>query len=486
MAVQVGPKGDFPNRKKTLSLALALGVVLSLIVGLFGGMLAPAPAAASSGSGPQVEPGAGTWRTWLLASGSQIRPPAPPARAETKAEIRELKELIKLRDQAALDRIAYWNTAAPVYRWNELAVYEAVQHNMNVFTAGRGLALLHAALYDATIAAWDAKYAYDRPRPSELDHGVRPIIADPGSPSYPSEHAVVAGAASEILAYLFPDRADVYRAKAIQAGEAFMIAGIQYRSDVEVGQELGRQVAQLAIQRAMNDGSNAVWDGSMPSGPGYWTGQNPAGVTVGGWQTWVLESGSEFRPGPPIAYDSPEKAAEMAELRNFQRTPRTNVTALFWEHAAGGARNYWYWNEQLSKKVLEYPLGSNPPRAARAYALESIAFYDTVVACFDAKYTYWAIRPFQLDPTFQPLFTTPNHPSYPAAHACLSNAAAETLAYLFPGDASQFSELAGQAGESRIWGGIHYRSDVLTGQQLGQNVANKVIQLAETDGSQVP
>jgi hypothetical protein len=176
----------------------------------------------------------------------------------------------------------------------------------------------------------------------------------------------------------------------------------------------------------------------------------------------------------------------MDELRNFPRSPRTNVSALFWEHAAGGSRNYWYWNEQLNKKVLEYQLGNNPPRSARAYALESIAFYDTMVACFDAKYTYWAIRPFQLDPTFQPLFTTPNHPSYPAAHACLSIAAAETLAYLFPRDASQVIELAEQAGESRIWAGIHYRSDVVTGLQLGRNVVNKIIQLAETDGSQGP
>jgi hypothetical protein len=205
---------------------------------------------------------------------------------------------------------------------------------------------------------------------------------------------------------------------------------------------------------------------------------------AGTWQTWALESGSEFRPGPPYAYDSPEKAAEMEELRNFERTPKSNAVALYWEWGSGGTRNYVNWNEQLSRKLLEYQLGDNPPLSARAYALESIAFYDAMVACFDAKYTYWAIRPFQLDSTFQTVFPTPNHPSYPAAHSCLSTAAAETMAYLFPREGSTFLELAEQAGESRIWAGIHYRSDILAGTQLGQDVANKVIGIAENDGSQ--
>jgi hypothetical protein len=72
--------------------------------------------------------------------------------------------------------------------------------------------------------------------------------------------------------------------------------------------------------------------------------------------------------------------------------------------------------------------------------------------------TYWAIRPFQLDPDVKPLFTTPNHPSYPAAHACSSIAVATVLGYLFPRDAKDFATLGERAAESRIWAGIHYRS----------------------------
>lgn len=484
MATQETPKTRSTNSRAVIALLLCLGLIATTLGGLAGGLFTPMPASASGAQAGQVEPGAGEWHTWLMESGSQLRPQEPPGKQETKAEILKLIELAGQRDSATLDKIAYWNTGAPVYRWNELTMNEAIQHGMNVFTAGRALALLHAAINDATVATWDAKYAYNRMRPGEFSKSVKPVIETPRSPSYPSEHAAAAGAASEVMAYIFPDRANYYRNQASEAGQLFVIAGIQYPSDVEAGLELGRQVARLAIQRANADGSDTQWDGTMPSGPGYWTGQNPAGVTAGSWKTWALESGSEFRPGPPIPYDSPEKAAEMDELRNFQRTPKSNSLAWFWEWGAGGTRNYWYWNEILNKKALEYHLESNPPRAAQMYAMVSIALYDSVVACFDAKYTYWAIRPFQLDPTFQALFPAPNHPSYPAAHGCLSTAQAEVLANLFPRDASQFIELAEEAREARIWAGIHYRSDILAGQQLGQDVANKIIEVTHSGGSQ--
>jgi hypothetical protein len=42
---------------------------------------------------------------------------------------------------------------------------------------------------------------------------------------------------------------------------------------------------------------------------------------------------------------------------------------MFWEDAVGGLRAHQYWNEQLSKKTLEYRLDDNPPRPARAFVL---------------------------------------------------------------------------------------------------------------------
>src|SRR5262245_34123542 len=100
---------------------------------------------AAQPSASQVEPKAGTWRTYLLSSGSQLRRAPPPGAAATRAEIRALKELIAKRDAAALDQIAFWNTGGPIYRWNEIAVNLALKYNTNTLLAARALALMHVA-----------------------------------------------------------------------------------------------------------------------------------------------------------------------------------------------------------------------------------------------------------------------------------------------------------------------------------------------------
>jgi membrane-associated phospholipid phosphatase len=428
-----------------------------------------------------VEPQAGTWHTWVLRSGSELRPGPPPDADATQSEIAQLQALVDQRDPAALDQIAFWDTGAPSYRWNELMVSEALKHNLDTVHAWRALALVHVALSDAMVGTWDAKYAYQRPRPTDVDQSLSTVVRTPASPSYPSEYAAAAASASAILAYLFPDDAQLFTDKAGEAENSRLLAGVEYASDISAGQELGRSIAAKVIDRAQHDGSDAQWTGSVPTEPGHWTGTDPILPMAGTWKTWALTSGSELRPGPPPAYNSPEEAADLAVLKDFQRTPKTNAVASFWEYGSGPSRNYWFWNEQANKKLLEYRLDADPPRSARIYALESIGGYDSSVACWDAKYTYWAIRPFQLDPTLKTVFPTPNHPSYPAAHGCLSGGAAGVLAALFPRDASTLNALADEAGQSRVWAGIHFPTDVRVGLALGRNVAQRVMDTVQSD-----
>src|ERR671911_2757456 len=85
---------------------------------------------------------------------------------------------------------------------------------------------------------------------------------------------------------------------------------------------------------------------------------------------------------------------------------------------------------------------------------------------------------FQVDPELKPLFSPPNHPSYPAAHACISTAAGHTLAGLFPRDAEAMRALGKQAADARMWAGIHYPSDVEAGRVIGEAVAKQAITLA--------
>jgi membrane-associated phospholipid phosphatase len=439
-------------------------------------------AAAEPSSGTRdVEPTAGTWTTWVIGPARAMRRPPPPAL--TDAEIRELRTLAARRDDAARAVIAYWDAGAPSYRWNEIAIAELLQRNEYTVGAARSLALLHVALHDAMVAAWDTKYAYRRRRPGQQDRGLTTAVAVPRSPSYPAEHAVAAGAASAVLAYLHPERAAFYVERAEEAGRSRMLAGVNSASDVLAGLALGREVAARVIERGRSDGSDRSWTGRVPGGVGVWTGADPVLPEAGAWRPWVLSSPGELRPAPPPAHDSPRMAAEMDELRRFRRSPGTDARALFWEYAAGGARGYQFWNAQVGRKLLEYRLDHNAPRAARAYAVTQVAFADAAIACWEAKYAYWAIRPVQLDPAFAPLFTTPQHPSYPSGHSCFSTAAATVLAHLFPRDAAAFQALASEASESRLWAGIHFRSDLAAGQMLGRAVAERVLLRSEADGT---
>jgi membrane-associated phospholipid phosphatase len=317
------------------------------------------------------------------------------------------------RDEAARERMAWWNAAAPSYRWHQIAMDEALREGLNVIHASRRLAVLHTALSDAMLAAFDSKDAHGRPRPSAADPSLRPALPVPASPSYPDEHAVAAATASAILGALFPRRADDIAALAEEAGRLRQLAGLAYPSDVAAGAELGRQVAAVALERARQDRSDLAWTGSVPAGPGLWNGTNPVLPQAAGWVTWTLASPSEFRPAPPPAHDSADRAAEMEVVRSFARTPLTNGRALFWEAAAGGLRVHDYWNQHAARLLMEHGQAGDPLAAARTFALLNVAIYDTGVACWDAKYAYWTIRPFQLDPQFRPAFNPPNHPSYP-------------------------------------------------------------------------
>ena len=421
-------------------------------------------------SGP-IEPRAGTWKTWVLASGSELRLPAPPDAETTKAELAEIRSLAAKRDSAALTRIRYWDAGSPAYRWNEIAIEASVRNNISSTLGARAFALLAVTIDDALIAAWDSKYTYNRPRPSEVDSKLPTVVPTPRSPSYPAEHAVVAGAASTVLAYLWPKEEKRFAEQAEEAARSRVVAGIQYPSDVKAGLELGRAVAARAIERAKSDGTGTKWTGTIPTGPGLWTGTNPGGVEEAALKTWVLSSASEVRPGPPPAHDSSQRATELAEVKAFKRTPVTNGLVQYTQYGRYGTPGtHILWNREVSRKLFEERLDANPPQSARLYALVNVANYDAVIASQDAKFTYWLLRPSQADPAVTLAIGLPNFPSYPSNHACFSGAAAYVLGSLFPDDRQRLRGMAYEAGISRVFGGIHYRFDSDVGLQIARDI----------------
>lgn len=423
----------------------------------------------------QVEPKAGTWRTWVVPSVSQVRLPAPPAAAETQA----VKNLLAEGNDTTRAQIAYWDAGSPGYRWEQIAAQQMLSQNVPAPLFTRGMALLSVAIYDATVAAWDSKYAYSRLRPSAVDKTINPLVTVPNSPSYPSEHAVAAGAASVVLAYLFPTIGSGYNDLAEECARSRVFAGTQYPSDIDAGLALGRAIGAMVVAYAQADGSSTPFTGSFPATPGLWSNANPTTPLAGTWQPWTLTSGSQFWPPAPPASDSPDFQAQIAIVKNFARTNASNHSAWFWQPAF-----ITPWLDTVHQELFENRLDTNPPRAARAYALETIAQHDATIACWDTKFAYLELRPSMADATIVPLFANPGHPGFPSGHACASGASAGVMGYLFPNDAQNFSSQALDAGTSTFDAGIHTMFDVNQGLMLGNAVGQQVVSRAKTDGAQ--
>ena len=427
-----------------------------------------------------IEPSAGEWRTWVIPSGEAYRVPPPPGRAQTRAELRELRKLLAQNGEQDREHIAFWDAGSPAYRWIDLINSRILAGTATTAYSHRVYTYVAQAMYDATIAAWESKYYYDRQRPSKLDHRLHPTLPVPNSPSYPSEHAAAAQAAAAVLAHFLPAEAQSFQTMAEEAGWSRVLAGLQYPSDYEAGLALGQRVAEAVVAKADADGSNATWTGSVPTGPCFWVGTNPGNVTAAGWKPILLSSPSEFRPPPPPACDSTQVRDEATAVRTFARTFVTNYKAFYWQSPDG--LSVWPYRH-ADKWMAEDHLDRNPPRAARAYALIASVLFDAFIASQDGKFTYWYLRPHQLDSGIVPLFAVPNFPSYPSNHSTFSAARSEVLAYLFPERASFVRALGKEAGDSRIWAGIHYEMDNAAGVALGKSVAQVFIEWAQSDGS---
>lgn len=437
-----------------------------------------------------------SWSTWVLARPDVDRPPGPPAEGsmEARAELDEIVALQAARTAATDSAIRAWD-GDPTSSWTRLGVrrmdfYWPLLPDVRLVTpvrAARAMALLHVALLDAMVATWDAKFAYRRRAPWRADRRIRRLASDADVPSYPSEHAAAAAAAATVLAYLLPlDDSVALMTLARVAAESRIVAGVASRSDVDAGWALGRRVAQRAIAHARTDGSDAAWTGSVPAGDMAWKPtpprrvQSPFDPLAGGWRTWVIPSGSAFRlPAPPVP-GSPRFTEALAELRRLslgERTLEQANAARYWATDAPSLRWELFVDEELARRAWSVP------HAARARAWVSVAIHDAAVACWDSKYAWWLARPVTVDPTLTTVFGTPPFPSYPSGHSTMSTAAAVVMSRLFPDGESRWHHLAEEASFSRIWGGVHYRFDVIDGDSLGARVGREVVARMRADGA---
>ena len=220
-------------------------------------------------------------------------------------------------------------------------------------------------------------------------------------------------------------------------------------------------------------------------GPGLWfsaPNAAPIGATLSGVTPYLLTSSSQFRPPPPALFGSSAFLTDLQEIRTISdtRTPDQTASANQWNYPAGTFTPTGFWN--LTAATYIEADGLDELGATHAFALMHAAMMDAFIGCFDAKYTYLRIRPSQADPAIHLVFALPNHPSYPSAHSCISAAAATVLGHIFPERQAEVTDDMVQAGLSRMYAGIHYRTDIAAGQTLGNSVALWAIGLDQSPG----
>jgi membrane-associated phospholipid phosphatase len=356
------------------------------------------------------------------------------------------------------------------------------------------------AQFEALKVAWYYKYLYNRRAPSEVDAAVQALIPTNGLPSYPSEDAVVSGVTAELLKLLFPTAVEQITLKAAEQRQAAILAGKATASDVAAGLALGQAVAAVFVARAGADGmrtaggSPAVWqamaDAATARGEVAWRSlelppRPPMLPLFGSVRAWMMTPADIMRerPGPPPSTSSGLMAREVAEVKStVEHLTREQIAIAYkWADGVSTPTPPGHWNFIAQPYIAEGQFSE--VRAARAFALLNMAMHDAAVGCWDAKFTYFNPRPSQMDPEIRTVVGLPNFPSYTSGHSTFSAAAAEVLSYLFPSGTSYFNEQRDEAAISRLYAGIHYRSDIEVGKDHGKRIGGYTISFARIDGA---
>ena len=352
----------------------------------------------------------------------------------------------------------------------------------------RSYAILHVAIFDAVVA---------------ITRDANPVLVSVKAPrsARPDAAAIEAGRAT--LSALFPARKA--ELDLLAAGE---LATIPDGAAKQHGIEVGDAAAAKVLAARANDGSAAS---AAPFVPGTQPGDyraTPPNFPAAVFTNWgkvtpfVSGTAAQSRPGPPPALTSQPYADALNEVKSLgqdtsaSRTAEQTAIGKFW------APPIWNtWNQIAENAARAHH--TNLQRTSRLFALLNISFADSAIAMYEAKYHYRLWRPITAirlagtdgnpatiaNPNWLALAVTAADPSYPGAHSTISAAGATVLAAAF-GDNdriavtlsgvtrtfNRYSDVATEAGLSRIFAGQHFRFDHQAGLDLGQDVAQFALQ----------
>jgi len=236
---------------------------------------------------PALLAGWGSVTPWVLRSGSQFRPEAPPALdseryAQDYNEIKEIGSLNSATRTPLQTQIATFWRGSPVAIWNQPLRDLVAAANFDISTRARAFALVHMAAADSSVACWEAKYYYNywRPQPA-IRRGLEdgndatvadptwvPLFATPTHPEYPSAHTTNSTAMATIMRKIFGEEHGVPLRSTIggitrewenfdkgldEVIDARVFSGIHFRTADEVGSRQGGQVAQFVWTHALKE-----------------------------------------------------------------------------------------------------------------------------------------------------------------------------------------------------------------------------------------
>ena len=325
--------------------------------------------------------------------------------------------------------------------------------------------------------------------------------------------AAAATAAHDILAYLYPARSALFAARL-----ADDLAAIPDGAAKSQGIEWGASVAAQAVAARAGDGIADVVSYQPPEGAGWWAPTPPAYQEYpalphwGSVRPWGIENGSRFRPPVPPslrgqAYHAAfEEVYELGRVDSATRTADQTEIAFFWADGPGTATPPGHWLEIARDLAAEHQLTLG--ESSRLLALLGVAVADAAIIGWDAKYFFDYWRPVtgirsassdgnphtRRDLEWTPLIPTPPFPGYVSGHSTFSGAASRILALFFGHDTLAFSttsdDLPGvvrsfpslsaaaeEAGQSRIYGGIHWQFDNVEGLRAGRLAADEIFAL---------
>lgn len=289
------------------------------------------------------------------------------------------------------------------------------------------------------------------------------------------------------------------------------------KNSVEYGRAVGQQIIAWAakdnyLQRTSIGGYivNKQAGRWVPTPPDYMDAVENNWGTI---RTLIMDSASQFRPAPPIPYDTSKGSAFYRECLQVYKAVTTPNP--------GDSATAWYWDDNPNTSVTDghitYFLQKNSPpghwvhiacsvaekenydaiKTAALISKTAIALYDAFISCWEAKYVYNYIRPETfinnyIDKDWVPLIQTPPFPEYPSGHSTISSSAAVVLTklvgenYVFIDSTevpfgrpvrkfNSFYEASDQASISRMYGGIHFLNALNTGIAMGREIGALVV-----------